>query len=75
MDKSLRTQIIVIVITYIVLIFLGVLLIWPKLGASYFWFYIIVIFLLLGAHLVARILSKNKQTRIVDLENKFREMN
>jgi ribosomal protein L9 len=42
---------------------------------TYFWFYIIVIFLILAAHIAQSFNSKTKNSRIFDLENKIRELN
>lgn len=75
MNKSLRTQVIIISLTYVVLIAFGILFIRPKLGDQYFLFYLILILLVLVAHLVQYFLSKNKRSRISDLEKRIRELN
>jgi ribosomal protein L9 len=58
-----------------VLIAFGILFIRPKLGDQYFLFYLILILLVLVAHLVQYFLSKNKRSRISDLEKRIRELN
>lgn len=75
MNKQSKSQILIISITYIVLILLGVFIILPNMEITYFWFYIIVIFLILAAHIAQAFNSKIKNSRIFDLENKIRELN
>lgn len=74
MNKPIKTQVFVISIIYVVLILLGIFIIKPQLGNLYFWFYIILIFVVLGGHIYIFLLSKTKVTRITDLENKIREI-
>lgn len=75
MKKPFRTQLIIISITYVILVAIGYFAIRPNLPNSYFWFYIILIFTVLIAIVIQQFLSKNKRSRIIDLENKIREIN
>jgi hypothetical protein len=67
-------QLIVIFFIYVVLIAIGYFFILPSFAESYFWFYIILIFTILGAYLIQLFISKAKRLRINDLENKIREI-
>ena len=75
MNKQSRKQVIIISITYVVFIAAGLIFILPNLSREYFYFYNILIFVVLAAHITQSIVSKNKNTRINDLENKIRELN
>mgnify|MGYP000893261084 CR=1 FL=1 len=74
MNKPFRMQLIVIFLIYVVLIALGYFVILPDFGESYFWFYIILIFAVLGSYSAQLLISKSKRLRINDLENKIREI-
>ena len=75
MNKQLKTQVIILSITYIVLIIAGIFFIKPNLDLEYFWFYNLLLFIFLIAYIFYNINSKNKRIRISDLENKIRELN
>jgi len=75
MSKSFKTQSIIISVVYVILIAFGILFIKPKFGNQYFLFFLTIILLILLAHLVQYFLSKNKRSRISDLEKRIRELN
>jgi len=75
MNKSFRTQVIIISITCIILVAIGILVIKPELGNTYFWFFIILISVVLISHIMQYLITKNKRSRISNLENKIRELN
>ncbi len=74
MNKPFRMQLIVIFFTYVVLIAIGYFFILPNFEKSFFWFYIVLIFTILGAYVIQQLISKTKRLRINDLENKIREI-
>jgi len=75
MSKSFKTQSIIISVVYVILIVFGILFIKPKFGNLYFLFFLIIILLILLAHVVQYFLSRNKRSRISDLEKRIRELN
>ena len=54
---------------------MGFYIFWPKLGKLYFWFFITIILVVLAAYVLQYIFSKNKYSRISDLERRIRELN
>ncbi|MCK5732349.1 MAG: DHH family phosphoesterase, partial [Tenericutes bacterium] len=75
MNKQIKTQLIIISCTYISLVIIGLIFLLPISDKEYFWFFNIIIFLVLVSFILQYFVSKNKNMRISDLENKIREIN
>ncbi len=75
MIKPFRTQMMIIISIYAILVTLGLLFILPYVDQMYFWFYLVLISVVFGAHFVTYVTSRKKTYRISDLENKIRELN
>ena len=75
MSSKVKTQHISISLVYILLVIIGLIFLLPLTDKIYFWFYNILIFVLLVSYFVNFFISKNKNLRINDLENKIRELN
>ncbi|XFA98208.1 50S ribosomal protein L9 [Candidatus Izemoplasma sp. B36] len=75
MNSQFKTQHIIISIAYVVLVILGLIFLLPLTDKEYFWFYNILLLLLLLGYVLQYFISRSKNTRIGDLENKIRELN
>ena len=83
MKKGKTTKVIFWLIIFVILIASGLLFIFPggrfssylNLGLEYFVFYNILILILLTWLIISYLLTKSRAVRIVELENKIREIN
>ncbi|MCK4551466.1 MAG: 50S ribosomal protein L9 [Tenericutes bacterium] len=75
MNKQFKTQLIIISCTYIALVIIGIIFLLPISDKDYFWFFNILVFLALASIIIQYFVSKNKNMRISDLENRIREIN
>ena len=74
MNKPIQKRLIIVVITYILLIVVGLIFILNNLSISYFWFYNILLTLLLAFYLISVLISKGDRNRIRDLENRIKDL-
>ncbi len=74
MNKPIQNKLIIVIISYLLLIVIGLFFILNHLPNEYYWFYNIILTVFLGLYILFIFISKVNKNRIHDLENKIRDL-